>query len=328
MLAWCPVPEDFSTRFASKTYKYFFTKDSRDIKKMQEAATLLGRNPDFLNSGKMEVDNENKEMEVDKEDEELRRTLESVKILPLSVELKSESISPNGNSARMEKQPCVNDVENFTAEDTEEFLQKVEYIRYRLKELRDEEDSMAFTLEILGWIKEAYKKFSLNKQKMEVEMVEIVERRTDRLNRLKADPLSSCPIGKGSLEHDARIDTDSAVDETISKAALERISLSIDRSLRYMKRVIQNKGYCSKCKSLCLNHSENVDSCSMFVLTLTNETCSSNQIREIVSRLLSAGEGKEEAAGIRDLLDAETKSQDSPPCELKKINFSCIFNYK
>ena len=56
VIAWSPVPIDFSARFSClhRTYKYFFPKGIFDIEKMQEAASKLEGFHDFRNMCRMD----------------------------------------------------------------------------------------------------------------------------------------------------------------------------------------------------------------------------------------------------------------------------------
>ena len=55
--AWSPVPVDFDARFSavSRSYKYFFLKEDKDIDRMREAAALFLGDHDFRNFCKMDI---------------------------------------------------------------------------------------------------------------------------------------------------------------------------------------------------------------------------------------------------------------------------------
>ncbi|KAI8081934.1 pseudouridine synthase [Gilbertella persicaria] len=56
VLAWAPVPDDFSARFhcTARTYKYFFARNKLQIDKMQQACTYFEGHHDFRNFCKMD----------------------------------------------------------------------------------------------------------------------------------------------------------------------------------------------------------------------------------------------------------------------------------
>ncbi|KAI9272518.1 pseudouridine synthase [Sporodiniella umbellata] len=56
VLAWAPVPEDFSARFhcTSRTYKYFFSKGKMDIEKIRQGCKYFEGEHDFRNFCKMD----------------------------------------------------------------------------------------------------------------------------------------------------------------------------------------------------------------------------------------------------------------------------------
>ncbi|XP_045106775.1 tRNA pseudouridine(38/39) synthase-like [Portunus trituberculatus] len=59
ILAWCPVPSEFSARFdcCQRTYKYFFPQGSLDLQAMNQAGQHLVGEHDFRNLCKMDVAN-------------------------------------------------------------------------------------------------------------------------------------------------------------------------------------------------------------------------------------------------------------------------------
>ncbi|PHZ17135.1 tRNA pseudouridine synthase [Rhizopus microsporus ATCC 52813] len=56
VLAWAPVPDDFSARYhcTSRTYKYFFSRGSMDINRMRQACQYFEGEHDFRNFCKMD----------------------------------------------------------------------------------------------------------------------------------------------------------------------------------------------------------------------------------------------------------------------------------